>query len=110
MPDDAAGSSPRGEEIASRLTQELSALGAALERIERRRVAGSLRVAEADGRVERELDLMRDELRSALQNLRDDVAATITEIRDSARLEALEARVAALEAATRTPVAGSDAH
>ena len=121
MRDDAAGSSRHAEEIASRLSQELTALGAALEGIERRLVDGSRRVAETDGRLERELDLMRDELGSALSTLRDDVAAAIAEIRgtvelrlaeapNSAALGALEARVAALEAATRTPVADSDAH
>jgi hypothetical protein len=54
---------------------DLAAIGALLEGIDDRIQLASRRVAEADGRLDRELSLLREDLAQAVQSLRDDFAA-----------------------------------
>ena len=60
---------------------QLIALGRVLEGIENRLIEASQRVAEADGRLDREVDRLDNEVMTAIQDLRNDVAATMLDIR-----------------------------
>lgn len=81
---------------------DLAAIGDLLTGIEDRLVDASRRVAEADGRLERELDRVMSDVTAAIQELRGDVAAAIADVRRTvdgevlARIEALEAEVQTL--------------
>ncbi len=103
------------DDFAEGLTAELAALVDALDGIEDRLVNGARRVAEADGRLDREIDRLEHDVASAIQTLRDDVAAAVGDVKATVdrrlaglalipelreelleRIGALEAEVAAL--------------
>ena len=71
------------ESRGARLSEDLAAVGATLAGIEERLIEGSRRVAEADGRLDRELDRVKTEVAAAIMELRNDVAAAIVDIRAS---------------------------
>lgn len=101
-----------------RLFEDLAAVGVLLTGIEDRLVDASRRVAEADGRLDRELDGVMSRVSAAIKELRDDVAAAVADVRASVdrelatvpivpdlhdellgRIEALEAQARSRDAA-----------
>lgn len=64
-------------DAAERIAHDLDALTRVLSGIEERLAKGGARVAEADGRLRRELDGLRSEVDIVILSLRDDVAAAL---------------------------------